>query len=157
MIGYQGGCAIESFPFHVPELAGATWSWRDFTVSPEVLAREGTAFLRRTHDAVTAFRAMQASVHAIAMIDLHATQAEQGSALLARHAALLSDLPGCERAEIMRQWPPMANHFALLTIWRSEEDRNRHLADDAAGRFRCSLQPLLASPVDERLYREMSS
>ncbi len=59
-IGYQGGCAIESFPFHVPELAAATWSWRDFAVSPEALAQAGIAFLRRTHDEVTASRASHA-------------------------------------------------------------------------------------------------
>ncbi|WP_375382418.1 TIM barrel protein [uncultured Sphingomonas sp.] len=156
-IGYQGGCAIESFPFQVPELAGATWSWRDFADSPDALAREGIAFLRRTHHRVTAARTLQNSVHSIAMIDLHAAPAEQGSALLARHAALLTDVTGCERAEIIRQAPPMANHFALLTTWRSEEDRDRHLTGDESGRFRCSLQPLLASPVDERIYRKMSS
>ena len=156
-IGYQGGCAIESFPFQVLELASATWSWRDFASSPEALAREGIAFLRRTHEAVTAFGTPQGSVHSTAMIDLHAAQAGQGSALLAHHVTLLADVPGCGRAELIRQAPPMANDFALVTIWRSEEDRNGHLAGDEAGQFRCSLQPLLASPVDERLYREMLS
>ncbi len=154
-IGYEGGCAIESFPFHVPELAGATWSWRDFAASPEALAQAGIAFLRRTYDEVTASRASQASIHSVAMIDLHGAQADQGSALLARYAALLADLPGCDRSDLIRQSPPMANHFALLTRWRSEDDRSAHLSSHEAGGFRAALQPLLASPIDERLYREM--
>ena len=156
-VGYQGGCAIESFPFQVPDLAPATWSWRDFAASPEALARDGTAFLRRTYDEVAALRAPQTSIHSIVMVDLLPAQAEQGGALLARYAALIAEVAGCDRSELIHQPPPMANHFALLLIWRSEADRDRDLSGDEAGRFRAALQPLLASPVDERLYRETPS
>lgn len=48
-IGYTGGCAIESFPFPDPRFAKATRTWRDPAASPDALARDGLAFLRRSH------------------------------------------------------------------------------------------------------------
>ena len=46
-VGYEGACAIESFPFQDPAAAATVWCWRDFAASPELLARDGLAFLRR--------------------------------------------------------------------------------------------------------------
>ena len=52
-IGYRGGCAIASFAFQDPEVSAKTWCWRDLAPSPDVLARDGLAFLRRTYTEVS--------------------------------------------------------------------------------------------------------
>lgn len=46
-VGYDGACAIESFPTRDMQAAANVWAWRDFAASPEVLPRDGVAFLRR--------------------------------------------------------------------------------------------------------------
>ncbi len=46
-VGYDGACAIESFPTRNEQAAAKVWAWRDFAASPEALARDGVAFLRR--------------------------------------------------------------------------------------------------------------
>ena len=46
-VGYDGACAIESFPTRNEQAAANVWAWRDFAASPEALARDGVAFLRR--------------------------------------------------------------------------------------------------------------
>jgi D-psicose/D-tagatose/L-ribulose 3-epimerase len=48
-IGFDGGCAIESFPFHEAETAARTWCWRDLAASPEDIARDGLTFLKAAH------------------------------------------------------------------------------------------------------------
>ena len=44
---YDGWVVIESFGSRIPEIAAAACIWRDLAASPEALAREGLAFLRR--------------------------------------------------------------------------------------------------------------
>jgi D-psicose/D-tagatose/L-ribulose 3-epimerase len=46
-IGYDGWIVIEAFGDSLPALAGATKIWRRMFDSPEQLAREGAAFVRR--------------------------------------------------------------------------------------------------------------
>ena len=46
-IGYDGWVVVEAFGDSLPELAGATKIWRRMFESPEQLARDGAAFIRR--------------------------------------------------------------------------------------------------------------
>ena len=46
-IGYDGWVVIEAFGDSLPELAGATKIWRRMFESPEQVARDGAAFIRR--------------------------------------------------------------------------------------------------------------
>lgn len=46
-IGYDGWITIESFAYNLPEIAGAAAIWRDLAKSPEAIAFEGVAFLKR--------------------------------------------------------------------------------------------------------------
>lgn len=48
-IGFDHGCAIESFPFEDPQVAMATRTWRDLAASSDTLARDGLRFLRKSH------------------------------------------------------------------------------------------------------------
>jgi len=45
-IGYEGSLVIESFGYHVPELAAATAIWRDLAPLPEAIAFEGVRYLK---------------------------------------------------------------------------------------------------------------
>ena len=94
------------------------------------------------------------AVYAVAIVDLFPDQAAAGSGLLQRYAAAMGRRPGCLEARLMRQQAPLSNHFILLTIWRSGAEREVGQHDPSTRRFRDALQPLTASPVDERLYVE---
>lgn len=45
-IGYEGALVIESFGYHLPELAAATAIWRDLAPMPEAIAFEGVRYLK---------------------------------------------------------------------------------------------------------------
>ena len=45
-VAFDGWCVIESFAWNNSEIAAATSCWRDLASSPEVLVRDGLAFLR---------------------------------------------------------------------------------------------------------------
>ena len=95
------------------------------------------------------------SLFSITLIDINPDHADAGAALLRRYGGMLRSTPGCERTDLVRQPPPAANHFALVTVWRSAADRDRHLAGEAEHVFRAALQPIAASPVDDRTYSEV--
>lgn len=46
-IGYDGYLTIESFGFNLPEMSAAAAIWRDLAPSPEQIASEGIAYLRK--------------------------------------------------------------------------------------------------------------
>jgi D-psicose/D-tagatose/L-ribulose 3-epimerase len=45
--GYDGWLTIESFAYNLPEIAGAAAIWRDLAATPESVAFDGVAFLKR--------------------------------------------------------------------------------------------------------------
>ena len=92
------------------------------------------------------------AVYAVAIIDLYPDKAAAGSSLLQGYAAVTARRPDCLEARLIREQTPLSNHFVLLTTWRSEAEREADQRDPATRRFRDALQPLTASPVDERLY-----
>jgi D-psicose/D-tagatose/L-ribulose 3-epimerase len=47
-INYDGWLTIESFGFHLPEIAAAASIWRDIEPSPDLIASEGIKFLKRS-------------------------------------------------------------------------------------------------------------
>nr|WP_321983268.1 antibiotic biosynthesis monooxygenase [uncultured Lichenicoccus sp.] len=93
-------------------------------------------------------------VYAGAIIDLYPDKAAAGSALLHGYAAATERRPGFLEARLIRGQAPLSNHFILLTNWRSKAEREAAQSDPVIRRFRDALQPLAASPVDERLYAE---
>ncbi len=48
-VAFDGWCVIESFAWKKPEIAAATFCWRDLASSPEALVRDGLAFLREAN------------------------------------------------------------------------------------------------------------
>ena len=94
------------------------------------------------------------AVYAVAIVDLYPDKAATGAGVLQGYAAAAARRPGCLEARLIREQAPLSNHFVLLTTWRSEAEREADQRDPATRRFRDALQPLTASPVDERLYGE---
>jgi len=90
--------------------------------------------------------------YSVAMVDVLPSEAERGAALLTRYADETRAEPGLVRLDLVRQPEPLANHFALLAVWRSASDRSAHLEHGFVRRFRENLHPLLASPLDDRVY-----
>jgi len=92
------------------------------------------------------------TLYSIALVDVLPSEAERGAALLTRYADETRAEPGLVRLDLVRQPEPLANHFALLAVRRSASDRSAHLEHGFVRRFREDLHPLLASPLDDRVY-----
>jgi quinol monooxygenase YgiN len=60
--------------------------------------------------------------------------------------------PGCLRFDIL-QHAQRANHFTIVEAWRTRAARDRHAAATHTRQYRDALQPMIGSPLDERLMR----
>jgi quinol monooxygenase YgiN len=60
--------------------------------------------------------------------------------------------PGCLRFDIF-QHAARANHFTIIEAWRDQQARDVHAAAAHTRQYRDALQPLIGSPLDERLMR----
>ena len=96
------------------------------------------------------------TLHEVDLFDALPGSATQAVDLLSRYASATRAVPGCLRADLIRQPAPMANHFALVAVWRGAVDRDRQVSSAAARSFRTALHDIAASPVDERLYGEIT-
>lgn len=97
------------------------------------------------------------AVYAVALVDILPSEGERGAAVLSRYVAETRAEQGLVRLDLVRQPAPLADHFALLAVWRSPSDRQAHLEHAFARRFREELHPLVASPVDDRIYTAVPS
>ena len=60
--------------------------------------------------------------------------------------------PGCLRFDVL-QHAARANHFTIIEAWRDLQARDVHAAAAHTRQYRDALQPLIGSPLDERLMR----
>lgn len=74
------------------------------------------------------------------------------AALLRQLAEVSRSEPGCLRFDIL-QHAQRANHFTVIEAWRTRAARDRHVAAMHTRQYRESLQPMIGSPLDERLMR----
>ena len=94
----------------------------------------------------------QAPVTTVDLIDLFPERAADGLRLLDGYVAQTQAGPGRPTVRLFRQEAPALNHFVLLSTWKDRAALEAQGHTAAALRFRQALQPLLASPVDERTY-----
>ena len=90
------------------------------------------------------------SICVVAFVDVDPKQADQVLALLRAYGNASRRAPGAGRFEVLRELA-RTNHFTLLETWDSEAARQAHETSEVTKQFRAWLQPLLASPFDERL------
>ncbi len=112
-----------------------------------------SGFLPRRHaELPTVFAAelMADPICVVAFVDIDPKQADEVLALLRVYGDASRRAPGVRRFEVLRELA-RPNHFTLLETWDSEAARQAHEVSEATKQFRARLQPLLASPFDERL------
>ncbi len=86
----------------------------------------------------------------VAFVDVDPKQADQVLGLLRAYGDASRRAPGARRFEVLRELA-RPNHFTLLETWDNEAARQAREVSEATRQFRTRLQPLLASPFDERL------
>jgi len=60
--------------------------------------------------------------------------------------------PGCLRFDVL-QHTVRANHFTVIEAWRNQQARDAHAAAVHTRQYRDTLQPIVGSPLDERLMK----
>ncbi len=68
----------------------------------------------------------------------------------AERAASKADT-GCERFVVLEQIGLLQNHFTLSSVWHDAGAFAAHEGSSHTRAFRKALQPLIGSPVDERV------
>lgn len=91
-------------------------------------------------------------VISVVLVDIVPTRASDSKTLLIRYVQQTRKEPGCKRLELLEQSGHSSNHWALIAVWQSSEFKEAHLARGFTREFREHLQPLLASPLDDRSY-----
>lgn len=74
------------------------------------------------------------------------------TALLRQLAEASRAEPGCLRFDVL-QHAARANHFTIVEAWRDLQAHDIHAAAAHTRQYRDALQPLIGSPLDERLMR----
>jgi len=93
-------------------------------------------------------------VYVVTHVDIMPSHTAEGAKLLGEFGAHSRKDPGVVRFEVLRE-PPRPNHFTIVAVWANQEAFEKHLAADQTRDFRGRLQPLLGSPFDERLHRQL--
>ena len=89
------------------------------------------------------------AVHVVTYLDLLPDQADPGRLLLVREVQAQLQQSGCLSVELLQE-QGRANHFMLVEAWRDLTALDGWHASNDYRQFRTSLQPALASPLDER-------
>jgi len=95
-------------------------------------------------------RASAASVIVVTHVDV--VPPGDPTTLLRRLAEDSRAEPGCLRFDIL-QHAARANHFTIIEAWRDLQAHDVHAAAAHTRQYRDVLQPLIGSPLDERLMR----
>lgn len=76
---------------------------------------------------------------------------ETGIALLKNYVQGTSHANG-NRSAVLITWAPTNNHFQVIEVWSSRAAFEAYIGTSAAIAFRNSLQGLIGSPYEQRLY-----
>jgi quinol monooxygenase YgiN len=93
-------------------------------------------------------------VTVIAHLDVARTALDRAVVLLDGYVAASRQQPGNLDIEVLRQLSN-PNHFTLVENWASRDAYDAHITSSTAREFHRQLDPLLGSPHDERLYRDV--
>lgn len=93
--------------------------------------------------------ASTSEVQLVIYVDLEPAQAAGGSSLLVKQLQAEGRDVGCRVAFLIKE-DGRPNHFMIVERWSSIENLNAFRNSDPYRRFRNALQPMLASPLDER-------
>ena len=93
----------------------------------------------------------QDRLYVVTYVDLMPNYADDGSKLLQQYASDCRKEKGLVRFELFHDIG-RKNHFTMVGAWENRAAFDAHLESDHTRQFREKLQPMLGSPLDERLY-----
>jgi quinol monooxygenase YgiN len=114
------------------------------------LVLQATTVLALVLAAAGSARADEA-LHVVINVDVLPDHMAEGQALLKAEGESSRHDAGYGAWQLLQR-RDHGNHFAIVEVWSSEADFDRHIATEHAKSTRRKLQPLLASPFDERLF-----
>ncbi len=77
---------------------------------------------------------------------------DNAQALFKQYVPSVSGEAGLVSINVLRE-TMRGNHFAMVEIWSSMADFDKHSAADNTKKFRTTLQPMLGSPWDQRVMK----
>jgi quinol monooxygenase YgiN len=94
------------------------------------------------------------TIHVVTYIDLYPNDANSGQHLILDEIRQQLKQTGCLRAEFLQE-QGRPNHFMTEEIWKGSKELEAYHSSLEYRHFRDLLQPLLASPLDERRATEL--
>jgi quinol monooxygenase YgiN len=95
--------------------------------------------------------AQEQRLYVVTYVDLTPNFADDGAKLLPKYAADCRKEKGIVRFEAFID-VGRKNHFTMVGVWENRAAFDAHLEADHTKQFRDKVQPMLGSPMDERLY-----
>jgi quinol monooxygenase YgiN len=95
--------------------------------------------------------AQDSKLYVVTYVDLTPNFADDGSKVLQKYASDTRKEKGVARFELFLDIG-RKNHFTMVGAWQNRAAFDEHLEADHTKQFREKLQPMLGSPMDERLY-----
>ncbi len=99
--------------------------------------------------------ASSSEVQVVTYVDLDPAQAAGGSSLLMKQVQAEARAAGYRVAFLINE-DGRPNHYMIVESWRSLRNLHAFRNSDSYRRFRGELQPMLASPLDERAGHQMA-
>jgi quinol monooxygenase YgiN len=90
-------------------------------------------------------------VYVVTHVDTIPNPQRDGASMLRRHAEESRKDEGNIVFDVYRQIS-RSNHFAIVEVWKDRAALDQHRAAPHTKQYRGELQPLLGSPLDERLF-----
>ncbi len=97
-----------------------------------------------------------AEVYIIGYMDLDPTRAADGATLLVEETLTVKRAAGCVEVHLVKE-QGRPNDLILIEIWQSAVEWNAFRSGAQYKHFRDQLQPMLASPYDQRIGKQIAS
>lgn len=96
------------------------------------------------------------TVHTVTYIEVAPSATKRAAELLTAYAEASRGADGNLLLQALQR-VGRSSHFAILETWRDAEAQEAHAGSARAARFRDDLDPLLYSPADVRLHRDLAT
>jgi quinol monooxygenase YgiN len=93
-------------------------------------------------------------LYVVTHVDLTPNYIADGVPLLQKFAADSRKDAGAVRFDLLQE-PGRKNHLAIVSVWANQAAFDAHVEAEHTKQFREKLQPMLGSPLDERLHHSL--
>ena len=98
---------------------------------------------------------LDAELHVVGYMDLDPTRSSDGTTLLVEETLAAKQAPGCLEVHLLKE-QGRSNHLIFVETWHTAMDLNAFRSGKQYKHFRDQLQPMLASPYDERIGQQIA-